>query len=72
MAQKSAVIFWSYFDLQKYNRRKTQIAQERNVADSRLMEMLLQSKVGVSYGGTNEVEIWKWLESRNEFWEGGP
>jgi len=31
------------------------------------MEMLLQGEVGVSYGGTNEVEIWKWLGSRNEF-----
>ena len=29
--------------------------------------MLLKGEVGVSYGGTNEVEMWKLLESRNEF-----
>jgi len=34
--------------------------------------MLLKGEVGVSYGGTNEVEMWKLLESRNEFWEDGP
>lgn len=34
--------------------------------------MLLKGEVGVSYEGTNGVEIWKWLESRNEFWEDGP
>jgi hypothetical protein len=45
--------------LQKYNRRKIQDTQERNIADSRLMEMLFQGEAGVSYGGTNEVEIWK-------------
>jgi hypothetical protein len=38
MAQKSDLIFV----LQKYNRRKIQVAQERNVAYSRLMEMLLK------------------------------